>query len=116
MGSERKTVRTLKEGQSGLLQQRTELEVLLRQCLDDVKTEVTRKRQEADRGQSNLPRLDQSGAGVSVHELNAQDRERVLELLLSQQRVVQLLYSKAFPQRPATPPVDTGPGTPAQDK
>jgi hypothetical protein len=114
--SERKTVRTLKEGQSGMLQQRTELEVLLRQCLDDVKTEITRKRQEADRNQSNLPRLDQSSAGLSVHELNAQDRERVLELLLSQQRVVQLLYSKAFPQRPPTPPMDTGPNTPTKEK
>merc|ERR1719146_128335 len=65
--TERKTVRTLKDGQSGLLQQRTELEVLLRQCLDDVKTEITRKRQEADR-KDNLPKLDQSSAGMSVHE------------------------------------------------
>jgi len=37
---------------------------------------------------------------MSVHELTTQDRERVLELLLSQQRVVQLLYSKTFPQQP----------------
>lgn len=108
--SERKTIRTLKEGQSGLLQQRTELEVLLRQCLDDVKTEIARKRQEADRKDTNLPKLDQSSTGMSVHELSAQDRERVLELLLSQQRVVQLLYSKTFPQRPPTPPMDGGPG------
>jgi len=35
---------------------------------------------------------------MSVHELGAQERERVLELLLSQQRVVQLLYSKTFGQ------------------
>lgn len=107
---ERRTVRGLKDQQAQLLQQRTELEVLLRQCLDDVKTEISRKRQEQVKDGPNLPRLDQSGAAMSVHELSAQDRERVLELLLSQQRVVQLLYSKTFPQRPPTPPMD--PSTP----
>lgn len=109
--SERKGVRQLKEQQANILQQRTELEVLLRQCIDDVKTEIARKRQEHDRAQaSHLPRLD-GGA----QELNAQDRERVLELLLSQQRVVQLLYSKTFPQRPPTPP-GSAPPTPTKDK
>merc|ERR1711939_1059390 len=57
---------------------------------------------------AKLPKLDGTGPGasVSVHELTSQDRERVLELLLSQQRVVQLLYSKTFPNRPPTPPAD----------
>ena len=40
---------------------------------------------------------------VSLHELGQPARERVLELLLSQQRVVQLLYDKSFPDRPPTP-------------
>lgn len=107
--SERRTVTALKQQQAEMLQQRTELEVLLRQSLDDVKAEVLRTRAVAE-GQD--PSTSPGGTGppypplssVSVHELNAQDRERVLELLLSQQRVVQLLYQKTFPQDVANPP------------
>jgi DNA repair exonuclease SbcCD ATPase subunit len=108
--AERKTIRSLKQQQADMLQQRTEIEVLLRQCMDDVKAEIMRHRLEHDRTDSAGP----SGPGVpitamSVHELTTQDRERVLELLLSQQRVVQLLYSKTFPQQPPSPVVEEVP-------
>eukprot|EP00438_Fugacium_kawagutii_P017436 Skav208466 [mRNA] locus=scaffold1104:250867:252950:+ [translate_table: standard] len=53
-----------------MLQQRTELEVLLRQSLDDVKAEILRMRAMAE-GQ------DTATAFASVNELSAQDRERV---------------------------------------
>merc|ERR1740121_1737606 len=96
-----------------VLQQRTELEVLLRQCLDDVKAEILRSRPQqgspsgsasADTGAppGSSGANAQAVNNMSVHELGTQDRERVLELLLSQQRVVQLLYSKTFSQ--ANPP------------
>merc|ERR1719183_2963370 len=115
--AERKTCRSLRQQQAEMLQHRTELEVLLRQCLDDVKAEIMRHRLENERKDGpGLPSPGQPVTTMSVHELSAQDRERVLELLLSQQRVVQLLYSKAFPQRPPTPPMDTGPNTPTKEK
>jgi hypothetical protein len=102
---ERKTVRQLKQQQADMMQQRTEIEVLLRQCLDDVKAEIMRHRMEHDKdGQIPGPPLPITA--MSVHELTTQDRERVLELLLSQQRVVQLLYSKTFPQQPPSPLVE----------
>jgi hypothetical protein len=102
---ERRSIRGLKQQQADMMQQRTEIEVLLRQCLDDVKAEIMRHRLEHER--KDAP----AGPGVpitamSVHELTTQDRERVLELLLSQQRVVQLLYSKTFPQQPPSPMID----------
>jgi len=50
-----------------------------------------------------------TGKHVTVHDLTESDRERVLELLLSQQRVVQLLYEKTFPNRPPTPPPEEAP-------
>jgi len=107
---ERKTSRGLKQQQAEMLQQRTELEVLLRQCLDDVKAEILRHRAEGngDNPGGGFPGPGQAISSLSVNELTAQDRERVLELLLSQQRVVQLLYSRAFPQQlggsPSPPP------------
>merc|ERR1711972_391962 len=105
--AERKTVRSLKQQQADMLQQRTEIEVLLRQCLDDVKAEIMRHRLENERKDSpGAPGPGVPITAMSVHELTTQDRERVLELLLSQQRVVQLLYSKTFPQQPPSPVIE----------
>lgn len=102
--AERRTTRTLKQQQADMLQQRTEIEVLLKQCLDDVKAEIMRHRLEQERKDgSSAPGPGVPITAMSVHELGMQDRERVLELLLSQQRVVQLLYSKAFPAQPPSP-------------
>lgn len=101
--SERQVVRDLKRQQAEFLQHRTELEVLLRQCLDDVKAEVARHHAQYGAGRdlagsAKQPVLDEpASATVPLHQLSAADRERVLELLLSQQRVVQLLYTKTFP-------------------
>jgi len=89
------------------MQHRTEIEVLLRQCLDDCKAEIMRHRLEHNR--RDAPGMPATGAPItamSVHELTTQDRERVLELLLSQQRVVQVLYSKTMPQQPPSPIMD----------
>merc|ERR1719478_559995 len=99
------------------MQQRTELEVLLRQCLDDVKAEIMRHRlQNEQKGPQSIPGPGVPITAMSVHELTTQDRERVLELLLSQQRVVQLLYSKTFPQQPPSPLVEdpSAMGTPGE--
>ena len=63
---------------------RTELEMLLRQCLDDVRSEVAR-------------RMDVAPNAVELSEFDRAARERTLELLLSQERVVALLYSRTFP-------------------
>lgn len=101
--AERKTVRGLKQQQADMLQQRTEIEVLLKQCLDDVKAEIMRHKLEHERKDGSAPGPGVPITAMSVHELGMQDRERVLELLLSQQRVVQLLYSKAFPAQPPSP-------------
>lgn len=104
---ERKGSRSLKQQQADMMQQRTEIEVLLRQCLDDVKAEIMRHRLEYERKEApGAPGPGVPITAMSVHELTTQDRERVLELLLSQQRVVQLLYSKTFPQQPPSPMID----------
>jgi len=106
--AERRKFEVLKRQQAEMMQQRTELEVLLRQCVYDVKSEIMRYRagQVEKDGGPKLPTSDETYSALSIHDLKPQDRERVLELLLSQQRVVQLLYSKTFPNR--SPPAAAG--------
>uniref|UniRef100_A0A6V0IIT3 Uncharacterized protein n=1 Tax=Zooxanthella nutricula TaxID=1333877 RepID=A0A6V0IIT3_9DINO len=103
--SEKRTSHELKQQLTDLVQERSELEVLLRQCLEDVKAEILRHRAEAgsappsaaaDGAVPGVVVPGQAIAAMSVSDLTSQDRERVLELLLSQQRVVQLLYNKTF--------------------
>ena len=38
-----------------------------------------------------------AGSGEEENELNQHERERVIELMLSQERVIALLYEKTFP-------------------
>jgi len=110
---EKRGSQVLREQHHEMLRQRTELEQLLRQCLDDVKSEVLRRtladaENEAPKASASAtameaatpPMLDNEAqvSSLSPEDLTPHDRERVLELLLSQQRVVQLLYNKIFPQ------------------
>lgn len=108
---EKRASQVLQQQLNELLRQRTELEVFLRQCLDDVKSEILRRKVATSESQSpqNMalptdaatpPILENElqVSSLSVNDLSPLERERVLELLLSQQRVVQLLYSKTFPQ------------------
>lgn len=50
LDAEKLQVRMLKETQTEMLHSRTELEMLLRQCLDDVKLEIAKKQLESQGG------------------------------------------------------------------
>eukprot|EP00932_Pfiesteria_piscicida_P017714 SRR837773.4590.p1 GENE.SRR837773.4590~~SRR837773.4590.p1 ORF type:complete len:449 (-),score=220.99 SRR837773.4590:25-1344(-) len=100
--AERRVSRGFKQQHAELLQQRTELEVLLRQCLEDVRLEIERRQLQSPTSAGTSPKAVSS---MSARELNDQERERVLDLLMSQQRVVQLLYSKTFAQTMLSPPL-----------
>ncbi len=104
---------------SNELQQRTELEIFLRQCIEDVRQDIARKRSDvlartrsaatpaaaAGSGARAGPEtVDSDGTvdnagGVPLVDFSTADREKVLELLLSQERVVNLLYAKTFPEQ-----------------
>jgi hypothetical protein len=92
------------------LQSRTELESLLRMCLDDVKQDIMKQRSRnsddaaaTSGGVAAMGREDRMKVNVVAHALVACSESspppQVLELLLSQERVISLLYDRALPPR-----------------
>ena len=74
------------------------LEKILRQCVDDVKAEIAKKRSENKsvyyaRGKRGRAELKEE------RNLTQQEREKIIEVLMSQERVLTLLYDKTFPPR-----------------
>ena len=84
---ERKNLRAAKTAYARELEARKELETLLRDCVDDVKTDISKKRSEQRTRHSDE---------------EVQEIENIIEVLLSQERVLTLLYDKAFPPRTIT--------------
>lgn len=85
LDQERKSLKSVRKSHLSLLAERTELEIFLRQCIDDVRTEISQ----------------QSGGDDRTFTID--DRKRALELLFSKEKVVNLLYDKIFPFKPKMP-------------
>ena len=81
---ERNNLRAARTAYARELQSKTELEQILRQCVEDVKQEIINRKSEM--------RLYKS-------ELAEEEQEKILEVLFSQERVLTLLYDKTFPPR-----------------
>ncbi|KAF4669683.1 hypothetical protein FOL46_001262 [Perkinsus olseni] len=106
VSSDKLALRSLQDAQERLLQQRSEIEVFLQQCIDDVKNEIAHHRkqqQKLNSGPAPLVHGEEAGTMAdridTVHDLSAVDRERALELLLSQERVVKILHQKVMESR-----------------
>lgn len=122
--SERKSLQKERQSYQQELRARTEAELLLRQCVEDVRREISRVHLQSAReaataktggydsrkftSKSADSDMKPSRSGSKDDKLSAEDRERQLELLLSQERVVSLLYSKTFPM--TVKPQQTGVG------
>ncbi|CAG9312263.1 unnamed protein product [Blepharisma stoltei] len=81
---ERKNLRAARTAYARELESKRELETLIRQCVDDVKSHITKKRAEQR---------------IKGPDSSPDDIEKVIEVLLSQERVLTLLYDKTFPPR-----------------
>jgi hypothetical protein len=92
------------------------MEMLLRACVEDVRKEIARRQIESAQMGSLMKGVTMPGdinkiyganggrerdgissSSIPIDSFAQEDRERALELLLSQERVVTLLYSKVFP-------------------
>ena len=109
---ERRNLQRARKSYEREVNQRTELEIFLRQCVQQVQNEIARRRNEliatdpvppeeqmgGDRSNSKRRSpVGENGDELPLSEFSGADRERVMELLLSQERVVSLLYQRTFP-------------------
>lgn len=99
LADERKALQTVRLNYSTELRCRTEMEMLLRQCVDDVRKEISVRTFSTPSRAGSRPGSSGASAtpGPSSSSFTQADRERALELLLSQERVISLVYSKTFP-------------------
>ena len=100
LADERKSLQQVRANYAQELKARTEMEMLLRQCVDDVRKEIARRHVESaqfSQGNDLAKMYNRQPGLIPVEDFTQEDRERALELLLSQERVVTLLYSKTFP-------------------
>lgn len=87
------------------IDQKNQLEKILRQCVDDVKNEITKKKTESK------AQYYQKSGGIKIRNgnltefkgyeknLSNAERQKIIEVLMSQERVLTLLYDKTFPPR-----------------
>ena len=76
---ERRNLKAVRSSYSKEIQNKTELEQILRKCVDEVMAKY-----------------------VVTEELDSHQREEVIEMMLSQERVISLLYDQTFPSRGVT--------------
>merc|ERR1712232_547749 len=105
--TERKNLKQVRSQFASELEDRTQLEVFLRQCVQDVKHDIAKERQvlanampsglsSSQSMRSSTPDGQEGFGGLEVDRFSADDRGKVLELPLSKERVVSLLYKKTF--------------------
>lgn len=100
LADERKNLQQVRQNYAQELKARTEMEMVLRQCVDDVRKEIARRHIESaqfSQGNDLAKMYNRQPGLIPIEDFTQEDRERALELLLSQERVVTLLYSKTFP-------------------
>lgn len=92
----KKQYNQLKKTYSNELQSKSELELILRECVDDVRKELS---------QQQSSKAKPSTASDSLHRsiFSTTERDKFLEILLSKEKVLTLLYAQAFPSKQHPP-------------
>jgi hypothetical protein len=102
LAEERRALQSMRTTYAAELRSRTDMEMLFRKCVDDVRKEISRRTMPHP-GCLSGSRPTHCGSPNSITEIPSRvsftlsDRERTLELLLSQEKVITLLYANTFP-------------------
>lgn len=102
LSEERKALQHVRTNYAVELRSRTEMEMLLRLCVEDVRKEISLRNFVTHSSISRIGSRPGTSSGTPTalpptSSFTQADRERTLELLLSQERVISLIYAKTFP-------------------
>ncbi|RHY31817.1 hypothetical protein DYB32_003136 [Aphanomyces invadans] len=103
---ERRNLRQVRNAYTTDLQTHTELSIFVKQCIEDVKDQI--HAHTSDKSIRSNDTISVLGTAFA-----ASDRQKVIDLLLSQERVLALLYAKAFPLPGSAAAVPTATSNPS---
>lgn len=110
---ERRNLQQVRTAYKLELQNRTELEVILKECIQDVRGDITAVSNQQTGAQQTLPNVMSGSSSTSTlvssalkrpnssleSRLSALERQRLIDRLLEKERLLNLLTAKAFPIR-----------------
>lgn len=106
---ERRNLQHVRAAYNAELQGRTELELVVKECMQDVRAEIAHQSQQLLPPVLGTSTTAAAAAAGSVNTLSSDarlgiaERQRLVDKLLAKERLLQLLAAKAFPVRRAPP-------------
>lgn len=105
MDDMRRTLRNVRSSHVELIQERTELEMFLRQCIEDVRRDIYRFT--VVNTMARNVKDDHMEERMMMQDYGVKDRRRLIEILNSKMHVLSVMHARMFPSKIGELPVET---------